>query len=154
MTTLKFSYKHKTIGDLLGLFDRRELNLNPGFQRKSVWNKTNRREFIRSIFQGYPIPSIFLYKRIENGGIFYDVLDGKQRLEAVLIYLGKIKRINNKPVQSFFAPVQIGPDDFAEYKWSEVKKKNLGPQLMGYEVQIVEIEGDITDIRNLFVKIK
>ena len=42
-------------------------------------------ELIQSILDRYPIPSIFLYRREENGRPVYDVLDGKQRLETVFL---------------------------------------------------------------------
>lgn len=146
MTSLRYRYGHKPIEELIGLFVRGKLNLNPGFQRKSVWNKSNRKEFVKSTFQGYPVPSIFLHKRIDGGEIVYDVLDGKQRLETVLMYTGKFRGMR------FSAPVW-DEEEFQDYEWREVQQKNLGHQLMGYEVQIVEIEGEIGDIRDLFVRI-
>jgi hypothetical protein len=129
------------------LIEKGKLTLSPGFQRQSVWSKSNRKELIKSIFQGYPTPSIFLHKRVDNGEIKYDVLDGKQRLETVLMYIGKFRGMR------FSAPVLVDGEEFQEYEWREVQQKNLGHQLMGYKVQTVEIEGEIGDIRALFVRI-
>ncbi len=147
MISLRHEYGHKTIEDFVALFEKNKLNLNPGFQRKSVWSRSNRRELIKSIFQGYPIPSIFLHKRIDNGEIKYDVLDGKQRLETVLMYIGKFRGMR------FSAPVLEDREEFQDYEWREIQHKNLGHLLMGYKVQTVEIEGAIGDIRGLFVSI-
>ncbi|MEX0613195.1 MAG: DUF262 domain-containing protein, partial [Pirellulales bacterium] len=36
------------------------LNLEPGFQRKSVWTLRDRRKFIESVLEQFPVPSIFL----------------------------------------------------------------------------------------------
>jgi hypothetical protein len=58
------------------------LNLDPGFQRQSVWNERDRAKLIESILRNYPLPAIFLYKRQEDGVLVYDVIDGKQRLES------------------------------------------------------------------------
>ncbi|MGI8555041.1 MAG: DUF262 domain-containing protein [Pyrinomonadaceae bacterium] len=68
MNQLKFEYGHKTIQDFVGLFERNQLNLEPGFQRDSVWQPNDRRKLIESIFQNYPIPSVFLYKQVNDDG--------------------------------------------------------------------------------------
>ncbi len=65
----------------------RQLELNPPYQRRSVWTLKDRRFFLDTIFKGYPCPAIFLHKRIGEGGrAIYDVVDGKQRLETILMF--------------------------------------------------------------------
>ena len=89
MSTLHFEYGDMTIQQLMNHFEHRQLNLEPGFQRNSVWSPNDRRALVESIFLNYPIPSIFLYKRQDKDGrLIYDVIDGKQRLESVLMFLG------------------------------------------------------------------
>ena len=89
MKALEFNYGSKDLQDFLSLFQEGRLNLEPGFQRQSVWSVNDRRKLIQSLLQNYPVPSIFLYRRTdENGRLNYDVLDGKQRLESVLMFLG------------------------------------------------------------------
>jgi hypothetical protein len=58
----------KSVLDLWNLYERDHLNLEPGFQRQSVWNERDRAKLIDSIVRNYPLPAIFLYKR-EEGGI-------------------------------------------------------------------------------------
>lgn len=70
--------------DLLNLYRGDNLNLNPGFQRQSVWSERDRAKLIESILRNYPLPAIFLYKRQQDGHVIYDVIDGKQRLESIL----------------------------------------------------------------------
>jgi uncharacterized protein with ParB-like and HNH nuclease domain len=72
----------KSILDLQNLYDHGHLNLEPGFQRQSVWTERDRAKLIDSILRNYPLPAIFLYKRQEDGDLVYDVIDGKQRLES------------------------------------------------------------------------
>ncbi len=69
-----------------------QLDLDPPYQRRSVWSMRDRRFFLDTIFRGYPSPSIFLFKATkESGAISYEVVDGKQRLETILkFYGGKI----------------------------------------------------------------
>jgi uncharacterized protein with ParB-like and HNH nuclease domain len=83
---LKYVLGHKTILELRSLQQNGHLNLEPGFQRKSVWTLRDRRKLIESVLDGLPVPSIFLYSREENGMPIYDVLDGKQRLETIFMF--------------------------------------------------------------------
>jgi len=82
-SNLQSTFGEKTISDLVLMFRDGQLNLEPGFQRKSVWSWSDRRRLIQSIVPNYPSPSIFLYERQENGFVMYDVIDGKQRLESI-----------------------------------------------------------------------
>jgi hypothetical protein len=54
----------------------------------------DRRRLIQSIIDGYPMPSVFLYRRANNGRLVYDVIDGKQRLETIFMFmrLGRFRR--------------------------------------------------------------
>ena len=66
-----------------------QLDLDPPYQRRSVWSMRDRRFFLDTIFRGYPSPSIFLFKATkESGAISYQVVDGKQRLETILRFHG------------------------------------------------------------------
>jgi hypothetical protein len=61
-----------------------QLDMSPPYQRRSVWNPTDRRFFLDTIFRGYPCPPVFLHKTItEDGRTVYAVVDGKQRLETL-----------------------------------------------------------------------
>ena len=84
--SLHSSYGERTINELILMFKSRQINLEPGFQRNSVWTKTDRRRLIQSVIGQYPLPSIFLYERRHKGGVIYDVIDGKQRLETLLMF--------------------------------------------------------------------
>jgi hypothetical protein len=150
LNQLKYEYGHKTIQDLVGLFERGQLNLDPGFQRDSVWQPNDRKKLIETIFLHYPIPSIFLYKQVnDEGRLVYDVIDGKQRLETILMFQG-LQRFRKS---RFTATVQINSDEYEELDWRTIQQSGFEHRLMGYKIQTVEIEGDLSDIINLFVRI-
>src|SRR5579883_962648 len=92
--TLQPTFGEHTINELTLMFKSRQINLDPGFQRRSVWTVNDRRRLIQSILAGYPLPSVFLYRRNQNGRLVYDVIDGKQRLESIFMFtcLGRFKR--------------------------------------------------------------
>jgi hypothetical protein len=62
------------------------LDLNPPYQRGSVWGVERKRNLIRSLLMGLPIGAVFLNSR----HIMQPdrVVDGKQRIEAILDFLG------------------------------------------------------------------
>jgi hypothetical protein len=65
-----------------------QLVLEPAFQRRGVWSAEYRRFFIDTVLRNFPSPAIFLGWRIEPGEpTQYDVIDGKQRLSAVIDFV-------------------------------------------------------------------
>ena len=43
MQQIRYEPDTKTIQDLVNLYEKKHLNLNPGFQRDSVWTTTDRK---------------------------------------------------------------------------------------------------------------
>jgi hypothetical protein len=71
------------------LYKRDLLELDPPYQRRSVWSQSYRDYFIDTILLDYPAPAVFLYEDIDEDGIAeYSVVDGKQRLSTVFGFLG------------------------------------------------------------------
>jgi hypothetical protein len=69
--------------------NRGHIDLEPDYQRRSVWGKKDGPFLIDSILNGYDIPKIYVADfRGANSGLnvakkMYAIIDGKQRLEAV-----------------------------------------------------------------------
>lgn len=78
----KMQYSISHINTLLN--KRKDLILNPEFQRNNVWDDTQKSELIESILMGIPIPVIYLF---ENQMGQKQVVDGKQRITAVTEFL-------------------------------------------------------------------
>lgn len=151
MKALEFNYSSKDLQDFVSLFHEGRLNLEPGFQRQSVWSVNDRKKLIQSILQNYPVPSIFLYRRPDTGGrLNYDVLDGKQRLESVLMFIGAKSFKRGR----FGIKTKLSETDVTkEWDWNRLKKNGHEHKITGYKFQTVEISGDLSDIIDLFVRI-
>jgi len=69
------------------------LELSPPYQRGDVWGMIRRRNLIRSIMLGIPIPSIIINDRFAaNWGNEIAVIDGKQRITTILMFMeGELK---------------------------------------------------------------
>ena len=69
-----------------------KLNLDPPYQRKSVWTTKDRQYFLDTIFNNYPCPAIFIHVETdEDGKTTYHVVDGKQRLQTIVMFAKNIK---------------------------------------------------------------
>jgi hypothetical protein len=147
---LQPDFRVRTINELTLMFRNRQINLEPGFQRKSVWTWNDRRRLIQSIVSGYPVPNVFLYRRNHNGRLVYDVIDGKQRIESVLMFtkVGRFKR------HCFDAKLDLG-EGLEWYDWPSIRKyhANRRAQFEAYPIQTVEVTGDLPQIIDLFVRI-
>jgi len=78
----------QTIAWFWDLYNRDRLNLDPPYQRRSVWNQAYRDYFIDTLLLEYPAPAIFLYEDITpDGRSKYHVVDGKQRLTAIFDFV-------------------------------------------------------------------
>lgn len=63
------------------LYKRGLLDLDPPYQRRSIWSQRFKDFFIDTVINNYPCPAIFLYEEISASGTArYNVVDGKQRL--------------------------------------------------------------------------
>lgn len=62
-------------------------NLTPSYQRGDVWRNGDRQSLMESILRGVPLPSIILLRT--GSSTPHEVVDGKQRLTAILRFVGK-----------------------------------------------------------------
>ncbi|RQM58455.1 DUF262 domain-containing protein [Aeromonas enteropelogenes] len=78
-------------------------NMNPPYQRLSVWSTEKKAFFIDSILKNLPIPPVFLRQKIDDntGKTSYEVIDGKQRLTSIVEF-----------IEDDFATTDEGEDPF------------------------------------------
>jgi hypothetical protein len=76
------------LDQIVAYLNDEKINLSPAFQRGHVWPLTTRRKLIANIVLGKPIPAIFLYKEASGSRYSYNILDGKQRLESLILFIG------------------------------------------------------------------
>jgi hypothetical protein len=71
-----------TVQTIVQQIEEGNVDLNPDFQRRNVWNNEKRSRLIESLMIGYPVPEIVLAEVIGEKKK-YIVIDGKQRLLAI-----------------------------------------------------------------------
>ncbi len=94
------------------------LDLDPPYQRRSVWTPRDRRSFMDTVFKNYPSPPIYLHKTIDldTGNAMYHVVDGKQRISTVLQFL----------VNKVYLPHEFGDARFDGKRWRDLANDDAG----------------------------
>ncbi|MBB1644950.1 DUF262 domain-containing protein [Sphingobacterium sp. UME9] len=81
----------------LDLYNNKQIELNPPYQRKSVWSTKDRKFFLDTIFRNYPVPPIFIHRDVDDAGkTTYNIVDGKQRLETIFMFYENKISIDSK----------------------------------------------------------
>lgn len=102
----------------LDLFAWNQIDLNPPYQRNSIWGRSDKTFFLNTIFNNYPCPAIYVQKEIQNGKTIYYVVDGKQRLQTIFdFYKNKIS-----------IPTDFGDIRLNGKKWRDIENN---PELAG-----------------------
>ena len=75
-----------TIADFLEWSEKGQLELNPEFQRGSVWPPAARTYLIDTILRHLPVPKIYVRTKVDlqTKRSFREVVDGQQRLRAII----------------------------------------------------------------------
>ena len=69
------------------------LSLQPNFQRRRVWADRQKSNLIESILLELPVPEIYMQLKTDpSGKSEYIVVDGQQRISAILEFAGTSNR--------------------------------------------------------------
>jgi len=77
-----------TAETVLNQINKRNILLNPNFQRRDAWEKVRKSRFIESLILNLPVPQLVLAEAKNRKGE-YIVIDGKQRLLSIRQFASK-----------------------------------------------------------------
>jgi len=81
--TVSFDSYDITIRQLIDMFEKKELDISPEYQRQFVWDAQRQSQLVESAFLGIPIPSLYM---ATNADSTWEVVDGVQRLCTLISY--------------------------------------------------------------------
>lgn len=84
---MNWSSSNHPISDLRDWNKAKKLEIRPDFQRRQVWSKTAKIMLIDTIIRNIPMPKLYLETRIDDESTFRVVIDGQQRITAIIEYL-------------------------------------------------------------------
>lgn len=96
--------------------------MDPPYQRLSVWSQEKKAFFIDSILKNLPIPPVFLRQKIDDntGKTRYEVIDGKQRLTSIVEFIEGLLATADEADDPFH------DEDLAGKYFSELEGEKLG----------------------------
>lgn len=144
----------KAISEIRDMYKNNQIELDPPYQRKPAWKTKQRRLLLASfIFSGIPVPTLIFHKhfRSDRAKFVYDVLDGKQRLETILHFIGLKNLEDENDLRVEFINPKSNKIDSLDYDGLASRKvdkeyEDLLEKFWGYEIPIIEYEGDLKDI--------
>jgi hypothetical protein len=135
-----------------GEFKKGSLRLNPKYQRNPIWSIGQKCFLIDSIISGTPLPQVYINIKNEARGrerqTIYEVVDGQQRLRAILEFMNDKWELiattaKSYPVSDVYKP-HIGktyselPNSFQDAIWN-------------YPLAVQELRGwEEAQVRSLF----
>jgi hypothetical protein len=94
---LKTERLDMSFGEIISMYERKEIIINPSFQRLFRWGNEQQTRFIESLLLNIPIPPIFVAEisEGEHAGK-WELVDGLQRVSTVLSFFGELRIIPEK----------------------------------------------------------
>lgn len=139
----KRSATTKDISLVRQLYQNGQLRLGPEFQRNAVWPRAAKAYLIDTILQERPMPLFFLQRgrSAQTGKPLYTIVDGQQRLRAILDFL-----------EDRFPLSESRDRRFRGKRFSELKP-DFQDAILDYDLTIEELTGyDEPQIRDIFVR--
>jgi hypothetical protein len=128
---------------LLDLHQNNQLDLNPPYQRRSVWTTKDKQYFLDTVFRNYPSPAIFLHKTINDSGkATYHVVDGKQRIQTILDFVSNAVKMGR----------EFGDARIDSKKWKDFANENdIKQKFWNYQLTVELIDwADGTVVNEVF----
>ncbi|SFM78412.1 Protein of unknown function DUF262 [Chitinophaga sp. YR627] len=133
-------------------FQLAKYNFEPPYQRPSeVWSQSKQSFLIDTILKNFPMPPIFLHQHIDasTGKTMYDIIDGKQRLGAILAFIK-----NEIAIPENFNSDNFGDDRLDGIFFRDLESKDIAEWkkiFWRYELTIEYIDTDqIQIVNNIF----
>src|SRR5436189_831375 len=86
----RVDYQPLIIQDLINWRQHDELDLEPWYQRRSVWTNPQKSYLINTLLEQNPIPTLYFRHAVdlEQDKSLREVVDGQQRIRSILDYVG------------------------------------------------------------------
>ncbi len=86
---MRFNSSEGTISWFKDRYMDGTLTIRPSYQRNAVWMERQKAYLVETVLKGLPIPEVFIHTTVdEDGKSEYGVVDGQQRISALLQFIG------------------------------------------------------------------
>ncbi len=154
------------ISDIRDWKQLERLEIKPDFQRLEVWSEAAKVMLMDTIFRGIPMPKIFVASTIKNDQVHRTVIDGQQRISAILGFLSdkfSLQKPYSGPHQGLLfsqLPDNVR-NEFLQYRidfneameFSEEELRETYSRLNKYSVALTKQELRRADFPGVFLKL-
>lgn len=135
-----------TAKQLVKMTEKGTINFNNSVQRGYVWDTERKSLLIHSMVEGYPIPAFYAAKNTDG----YDMLDGKQRSEAIKGFINNEYKLSELPEITLDNGETI---DITGLTFSELSE-DLQDRIKDYSLTIYYFDGITEDeITEMFYRL-
>ncbi len=151
-----------TVEEIVDAWNNGSLKTNLEFQRGLAWKAHQQQALIDSLFRHYPIPPLFLHEVSERGlggrkSVRYDVVDGQQRIRALVNFLGDKYQLLNPDDKKLRLPNSLRsmPAPWGQKRFTELDAA-LQDQLTKRKLDVFVINevAHPDEIRDLFIRLQ
>ena len=129
-----------SIQEIYRRYREQQIIVNRKYQRKLVWTEEEKENLIDSIFKGYPIPLILFAEYVTQDGIsVYEILDGMQRLNAIVGFIENEFSVGNMyfDINQLARAKQAEEEGLIEsYKGSKLLDPEKCANLLDYQLAV------------------
>lgn len=135
--TKDLSIKGESIQSLYGSFLSKVFLVNRRYQRKLVWTIEEKRSFIDSIVNGYPVPLVLLAEVKTEKGRKLEIIDGMQRMNAIMSFIDQEFDIGGKYFDlDTMADTKLLKDEDHIIQKTEILDRGLCANIVRYQIPL------------------
>lgn len=143
-----------SVQEIYRRYRENQIIVNRKYQRKLVWSEDEKARLIDSILKGYPIPLILFAEFVgDDGRTYYEVLDGMQRLNAIVGFIENEYPVLGKyfDIKQLARAQQAEKDGlFEAYHGDALHAPAICANLLDYQLAVtsykVELEENVFEI--------
>jgi hypothetical protein len=145
-----------SVSDFLDWQKQSALDLNPPFQRRSVWKPGAKSYLVDSVVRGLPTPLIFIRERLDLESLrpMREVIDGQQRLRTLIAYIDESALPDFKPARDRFVVRREHNRALAGKTFKQLDKETR-TRILAYEfsTQVLPNSTEDRDILMIFARL-
>ena len=123
--------------------EKKQLTLNPNFQRRSVWTLDGKSYLVDTILRGLPVPKVYMRTTINvsTQRAVREIVDGQQRMRAILDFAGGELRLNKRA------------GEYAGHRYEDLDEE-LQERFLSYPISVEQlINATDDDVLEVFARL-
>lgn len=127
------------------------LSLRPSYQRLAVWRGRQKAYLVESVLKGLPIPEVFIQNTVDgDGSSEYGVVDGQQRIRALMQFIGAEQDDDEADFDSFALDTLETTSPWFGKRFSDLAPE-VRAKFFSYQVSIRYLESNSEDeVKEMF----